>query len=238
MKCRTKPMVIEFQDINALLKGDSRNAKSDPTISISRVFNPLSISNSGIETLSYGSTLAPKGVGHLVRKGTGGRSSVRLGQLAKMGSQVLVPFQGSEDCHRLLKHMGDLGQEVPMKYDPRNESSIKAAMAKANVVLHLIGRKYDTRNDSFEEVNRDMAVQLAMIAKEHGGIMRFIQVSCLGASLSSPSRMLRAKAAAEEAILGELPEEILEDLMKQRGNHIGKSMTYNDELSGTHRNGV
>lgn len=44
------------------------------------------------------------------------------------------------------------------------------------------------------------------IAKEHGGIMRFINVSCLGASPSSPSRMLRAKAAAEEAILHELPE--------------------------------
>ncbi|KAK1257164.1 hypothetical protein QJS04_geneDACA024404 [Acorus gramineus] len=147
-------------------------------------------------------------------------------QLAKMGSQVLVPFRGSEDSPRHLKLMGDLGQVVPMKYDPRNESSIKAVMAKANVVLNLIGRterimrgvsghdglalvagrEYDTRNYSFEEVNRDMAVQLATIAKEHGGIMRFIQVSCLGASLSSPSRMLRAKAAAEEAILGELPE--------------------------------
>ena len=36
--------------------------------------------------------------------------------------------------------------------------------------------------------------------------MRFIQVSCLGASPSSPSRMLKAKAAAEEAVLRELPE--------------------------------
>lgn len=44
------------------------------------------------------------------------------------------------------------------------------------------------------------------ISKEHGGIMRFIHVSCLGASSSSPSKMLRAKAAAEEAILKELPE--------------------------------
>lgn len=44
------------------------------------------------------------------------------------------------------------------------------------------------------------------IAKEHGGIIRFIQVSCLGASASSPSRMLKAKAAAEEAVLRELPE--------------------------------
>lgn len=36
--------------------------------------------------------------------------------------------------------------------------------------------------------------------------MRFIQVSCLGASPTSASRMLKAKAAAEEAILRELPE--------------------------------
>ncbi|MBA0845685.1 hypothetical protein Goarm_022508, partial [Gossypium armourianum] len=165
-------------------------------------------------------------MGHLVRKGTGGRSSVSgiiatvfgatgfLGrylvqQLAKMGSQVLVPFRGSEDNPRHLKLMGDLGQIVPMKYDPRDENSIKAVMAKANVVINLIGREYETRNFSFEEVNHFMAEQLAVIAKEHGGIMRFIQVSCLGSSLSSPSRFLRAKAAGEEAVLKELPADCL-----------------------------
>ncbi|OWM90266.1 NADH dehydrogenase [ubiquinone] 1 alpha subcomplex subunit 9, mitochondrial [Punica granatum] len=177
----------------------------------------------GSDNPRFGSTLAPKGVGHLVRKGTGGRSSVSgiiatvfgatgfLGryvvqQLAKMGSQVLVPFRGSEDSQRHLKLMGDLGQIVPMKYNPRDEDSVKAVMAKANVVINLIGREYETRNYSFEEVNHSMAEQLAMIAKEHGGIMRFIQVSCLGASSSSPSRLLRAKAAAEESVLRELPE--------------------------------
>ncbi|KMT05725.1 hypothetical protein BVRB_7g166550 [Beta vulgaris subsp. vulgaris] len=177
----------------------------------------------GVDHSRYGSTLATKGVAHLARKGTGGRSSVSgivatvfgatgfLGrylvqQLAKMGSQVLVPFRGSEDSPRHLKLMGDLGQIVPMKYDPRDECSIKAVMAKANVVINLIGREYETRNYSFEEVNHHMAEHLAMIAKEHGGIMRFIQVSCLGASPTSASRMLKAKAAAEEAILRELPE--------------------------------
>lgn len=171
----------------------------------------------------YSANVTVKGSGHLVRKGTGGRSSVSgivatvfgatgfLGryvvqQLAKMGTQVLVPFRGSEDSHRHLKLMGDLGQIVPMKYDPRDENSIKAVMAKANVVLNLIGREYETRNFSFDEVNYGMAEQLAVIAKEHGGIMRFIQVSCLGASLASPSRMLRLKAAAEEAILKVFPE--------------------------------
>ncbi|CAA6662569.1 unnamed protein product [Spirodela intermedia] len=200
----------------------------------------------------YSSDIAVKGVGHLVRKGTGGRSSVSgivatvfgatgfLGryvvqQLAKMGSQVLVPFRGSEDSHRHLKLMGDLGQIVPMKYNPRDEDSIKAVMAKANVVLNLIGRDHETRNFSFEEVNHAMAEQLAMIAKEHGGIMRFIQVSCLGASSTSPSKMWRAKAAAEEAILRELPEATImkpgvmigtEDRILNKWAHFGKKWSF------------
>lgn len=171
----------------------------------------------------FASSLSTKGIGHLIRKGTGGRSSVSgiiatvfgatgfLGryvvqQLAKVGSQVLVPFRGSEDSPRHLKLMGDLGQIVPMKYDPRDESSIKAVMAKSNVVINLIGREYETRNFSFEDVNGVISEHLAKIAKEHGGIMRFIQVSCLGASPSSPSRMLRTKAAGEEVVLKEIPE--------------------------------
>ncbi|KAJ1397872.1 NmrA-like domain [Sesbania bispinosa] len=193
-----------------------------PSTSLKSIY-PISNHHYGADHERYSSTLATKGVGHLVRKGTGGRSSVSgivatvfgatgfLGryvvqQLAKMGSQVLIPFRGSEDCHRHLKLMGDLGQIVPMKYNPRDESSVKAVMARANVVINLIGRDYETRNYSFEEVHYHMAEQLAKISKEHGGIMRFIQVSCLGASPSSPSRMLRAKAAAEEAVLRELPE--------------------------------
>ncbi|XP_051143550.1 NADH dehydrogenase [ubiquinone] 1 alpha subcomplex subunit 9, mitochondrial [Andrographis paniculata] len=192
-------------------------------VSSFRSIYPISDHFYGVENARLSSTLATKGVGHLVRKGTGGRSSVSgiiatvfgatgfLGrylvqQLAKMGSQVLVPFRGSEDSHRHLKLMGDLGQIVPMKYNPRDENSIRAVMAKANVVINLIGREYETRNYSFEEVNHQMAEQLAVIAKEHGGIMRFIQVSCLGASSSSPSKMLKTKAAAEDAILREIPE--------------------------------
>ncbi|KAL5149110.1 NADH dehydrogenase [ubiquinone] 1 alpha subcomplex subunit 9, mitochondrial [Glycine soja] len=204
-----------------------------PSTSLKSIY-PISDHHYGMDHERYVSTLATKGVGHLVRKGTGGRSSVRftsfllhsrssgiiatvfgatgfLGryvvqQLAKMGSQVLVPFRGSEDNPRHLKLMGDLGQIVPMKYNPRDESSVKAVMAKANVVINLIGRDYETRNYSFEEVHYHMAEQLAKISKEHGGILRFIQVSCLGASPSSPSRMLRTKSAAEEMILRELPE--------------------------------
>ncbi|GMH20436.1 hypothetical protein Nepgr_022277 [Nepenthes gracilis] len=200
-----------------------RSFKLSPSISSLKSIYPISDFHYAVDRPRYASTLTSKGAGHIVRKGTGGRSSVSgivatvfgatgfLGrylvqQLAKMGSQVLVPFRGSEDSARHLKLMGDLGQIVPMNYNPRDENSIKAAMAKANVVINLIGREYETRNYSFEEVNHHMAEQLAVISKEHGGIMRFIQVSCLGASPTSPSRFLRAKAAADEAILRVLPE--------------------------------
>ncbi|EEE58042.1 hypothetical protein OsJ_08874 [Oryza sativa Japonica Group] len=163
-------------------------------------------------------------------------SQPALAPQAKMGSQVLVPFRGSEDCHRHLKLMGDLGQIVPMKYNPRDVDSIKAVMAKSNVVINLIGREYETRNYGFDEVNHHMAEQLAMISKEHGGIMRFIQVSSLGASASSPSRMLRAKAAGEESVLKEFPEPVyvvdvaaaIVNSLKDDGTSMGK--TY--ELGG------
>ncbi|KAK3193310.1 hypothetical protein Dsin_024620 [Dipteronia sinensis] len=201
-----------------------RLGRQSSSISSLQSIYPLSHYYYGADHPRYGSTLVTnKGVGHLVRKGTGGRSSVSgivatvfgatgfLGryvvqQLAKMGSQVLVPFRGSEDSPRHLKLMGDLGQIVPMKYNPRDENTIKAAMAKANVVINLIGKEYETRNYSFEEVNHSMAAQLATIAKEHGGIMRFIQISCLGASPSSPSSLRKTKAAGEEAVLREIPE--------------------------------
>ncbi|KAL5712091.1 hypothetical protein ACHQM5_014296 [Ranunculus cassubicifolius] len=196
---------------------------TSPTLSSLNSLNSISDSHYGNDHPRYVSNLANKGVGHLVRKGTGGRSSVSgitaavfgatgflgryvVSELAKMGSQILVPFRGPEDTPRHLKLMGDLGQVVPMQFNPRDENSIKAVMAKANVVINLIGREHETRNFSYEEVNHHMAANLARIAKEHGGIMRFLQVSCLGASPSSPSRMLRAKAAAEESVMSELPE--------------------------------
>eukprot|EP00252_Welwitschia_mirabilis_P009069 TRINITY_DN21364_c0_g1_i1.p1 TRINITY_DN21364_c0_g1~~TRINITY_DN21364_c0_g1_i1.p1 ORF type:complete len:399 (-),score=73.05 TRINITY_DN21364_c0_g1_i1:363-1559(-) len=190
---------------------------------ISQAPNAYGFSQGSLEQSRSVSSLAVKGVGHLVRKGTGGRSSVSgivatvfgatgfLGryvvqQLARVGSQVLVPFRGSEDSPRHLKLMGDLGQIVPMLYNPRDETSIKAVMAKSNVVINLIGRDHDTRNFSLEEVNIEIAERLAKIAKEHGGIMRYIHVSCLGASPNSPSKMQQTKAAGEEAVLATIPE--------------------------------
>ncbi|KAL7172663.1 hypothetical protein ACSBR2_032193 [Camellia fascicularis] len=104
-----------------------QSLKLSPAISSLNSIYQLTDHHYGNDHPRYASSLTTKGVGHLVRKGTGGRSFVSgiiatvfgatgfLGryvvqQRAKMGSQVLVPFRGSEDPHCHLKLMADLGQ--------------------------------------------------------------------------------------------------------------------------------
>lgn len=157
------------------------------------------------------------------RKGTGGRSSVSgyvatvygatgfLGryvvqQLARMGSQVFVPYRGLEDDFKHLKLMGDLGQVVPVKYDIRDEESIRATMARSNVIINLIGRDFETHNFRFEELNVAVPDRISRLAREHGDIGRYIQVSGLGASPGNPAPQYKTKAAGEEVTKKNFPE--------------------------------
>ncbi|KAG0627697.1 hypothetical protein M758_2G221500 [Ceratodon purpureus] len=171
----------------------------------------------------YSSSLAVSGSHRPVKRGTGGRSSVSgvvatvfgatgfLGryvvqQLAKMGSQVMVPYRGVDEEWRHLKLMGDLGQIVPMRYDARDEDSIKSVISNSNVIVNCIGREYETRNFSYDDVNYGIADRISKLAKEHGGILKYVQMSSLAADPHSPSRLLRSKHAAEEAVFQNFPE--------------------------------
>ncbi|KAG0596301.1 hypothetical protein M758_UG241300 [Ceratodon purpureus] len=171
----------------------------------------------------YSSSLAVSGSHRPVKRGTGGRSSVSgvvatvfgatefLGRyvvqpLARMGSQVMVPYRGVDEVWRHLKLMGDLGQIVPMKYDAMDEDSIKAVIANSNVIVNCIEREYETRNFSFEDVNYGISNRISKLAKEHGGILKYVQMSYLPAAPHSSSRLLRSKHAAEEAVLQNIPE--------------------------------
>ncbi|GJP46296.1 hypothetical protein CLOM_g5600 [Closterium sp. NIES-68] len=156
-------------------------------------------------------------------RGPGGRSSVSgmvatvfgatgfLGryvvqQLARAGSQVMVPYRCLEDEHRHLKLCGDLGQVVPIRFDVRSDESIAAAIAKSNVVINLIGRDFETRNFSFEDINISAPQRIARIAQAHGGIARMVHLSCLGAAPHAASRQHQSKALGEAAVLAEFPQ--------------------------------
>ena len=71
----------------------------------------------------------------------------------KIGSQVVIPYRGCELDYRHLKVMGDLGQIVPVFYSSKNTQEIEKLVENSNVVFNLIGRDYETKNFSFEDVH-------------------------------------------------------------------------------------
>jgi NADH dehydrogenase (ubiquinone) 1 alpha subcomplex subunit 9 len=75
----------------------------------------------------------------------------------------------------------------------------------SDVVYNLMGRNYDTKNFSFEDVHVNGARQVAKLCREHG-VSKLIHVSSLNARLDSPSAFLRSKAKGELAVLEEFPE--------------------------------
>ncbi|KAG6376956.1 hypothetical protein JVT61DRAFT_990 [Boletus reticuloceps] len=67
-----------------------------------------------------------------------------ISKLARMGTQVIVPYR-EEDEKRHLKPMGDLGQIVPMEWDIRNEEQIAECLRHSDIVYNLVGRDYETK---------------------------------------------------------------------------------------------
>ncbi|TKY51079.1 NADH dehydrogenase of ubiquinone 1 alpha subcomplex subunit 9 [Spatholobus suberectus] len=157
-----------------------RHQSLKPSTSLKSIY-PIFDHHYRVDHKCYLSTLATKGMGYLVCKGTGGQSFVSgifdatfgatrfLGryvvqQHAKNGSKDPIPFRGSEDSHRHLKLIGDLGHIVPMKYNPRDESSVKVVMTKVNIVINLIEMDYKTRNYSFMDA---LCVYKKMLNKQN-----------------------------------------------------------------------
>ncbi len=139
-------------------------------------------SKTGIIATVFGAT------GHL------GRYVVN--HLGRQGTQVVVPFRGEENSTRHLKVMGDLGQIVMLKYDPRNLTSIERAVSRSNVVINLIGAQVPTMNFSLHDANLKIARLVARVAKERG-IEQYLHVSDIRADPNSPSEYARLKWQAE-----------------------------------------
>lgn len=77
---------------------------------------------------------------------------------------------------------GDLGQVYFHPYCIKDEESIKKCIKYSNVVINLVGRDWETRNFSFDDVHFEGARRLARLAKQ-AGVSRFIHMSALNASV-------------------------------------------------------
>ncbi|GAV03530.1 hypothetical protein RvY_13937 [Ramazzottius varieornatus] len=169
-----------------------------------------------------------------MKRGRGGRSSfsgivatvfgasqralvapVLINALGKIGSQIIVAHRCDPYDVKDFKLMGDLGQILFHQVDLRDEAAIRKSMKYSNVVINLIGRDYETKNFSFEQVHVEGARRLARIARETG-VGTFIHLSALNAAekpkrciLPGGSKFLASKWRGENAVREEFPDAII-----------------------------
>jgi NADH dehydrogenase (ubiquinone) 1 alpha subcomplex subunit 9 len=151
------------------------------------------------------------------RKGTKGRSSYSgvtcaifgatgflgrytVNHVAKNGTRVILPTRCSENHRQHLKPMGDLGQIVQFDYSIRDDEQIKYAVERANVVINLVGREWETRNFSFEDVHVDFPRRLAEACAKSESVKRLIHVSALGADENAKSKYYQSKGKGDEEV--------------------------------------
>jgi len=107
-----------------------------------------------------------------------------------------------------LKPLGDLGQIVPLNYDLRSEEQLIESIRHSDVVVNLIGRDYETKNFTFNQVHVDGSKRIAKICKDLN-VSKLVHVSSLNADENSASGFLKSKALGEKEVLAEFPEAII-----------------------------
>lgn len=105
-----------------------------------------------------------------LKRGTGGRSSFNgmvvtvfgctgfvgryvANKFGKIGSQLIFPYRADHYEALRLRLVGDLGQTNFHFYSLGDEQSIKKAIKYSNVVVNLVGRDWETKNFSFDDVH-------------------------------------------------------------------------------------
>lgn len=118
--------------------------------------------------------------------------------LARQGNQIRVACRRPDEALR-CKPLGDVGQVVPVAANIRDDASVQAAVAGADVVINLVGILYESGRQKFNAVHRDGAARIASAAAA-AGVSQLVHVSAIGADTGAVSRYARSKGEGELAV--------------------------------------
>jgi len=139
--------------------------------------------------------------------GTGfvGRQVVR--SLAKQGWRVRVAARNVGRGYR-LRMLGDVGQIEVVQANIRNLASIERALDGAEACVNLVGVLYESGRQGFQAIH-GMGAKTVAEAAARQGIVRFVQMSAIGADPEGASKYARTKALGEQAVRDAIPAAVI-----------------------------
>jgi len=118
--------------------------------------------------------------------------------LARRGYRVRVGVR-RPDLAGHLKPLGSVGQIVPVQANVRNMASIERAVAGADMVINLVGVRFERAKQTFDAVHVEGAGNIARAAAA-AGAKALVHMSALGIEGAETSRYGQSKLAGEAEV--------------------------------------
>ena len=128
-------------------------------------------------------------------------------RMAKEGWRVRVAVRRPNEAV-FVRPYGVVGQVEPILANVRDDASVRAAIAGADVVVNCVSTLQESGKQTFEALNDAGAGRVAMMAAKEG-VGRLVHISALGANLDSDSDSARTKAEGEQAVLAAFPSAMI-----------------------------
>ncbi|KAJ9519638.1 hypothetical protein QJQ45_013262 [Haematococcus lacustris] len=134
----------------------------------------VAITNKGLKQ-GPGGRSSVSGIVATIFGGSGFLGSYVTNELAKRGSQVIVPHRSTENAVQHIKQMGDLGQVILLPdFHLCDEEMVSRAIHRSNVVINMVGQRTETMNYTYEDVHVQWPQRLGRWAGSgtHGGLQQ------------------------------------------------------------------
>lgn len=128
-------------------------------------------------------------------------------RLARLGWRVRVAVRRPNEAG-FLRPYGAVGQVEPVFCNIRDDASVAAAMAGADVVINCVGLLVCEGKNRFAEVQIEGAARIARLSAE-AGVARMVHLSALGACEDSAAAYAASKWDGEQQVLAHRPDAVI-----------------------------
>ncbi|KKJ77956.1 3-beta hydroxysteroid dehydrogenase [Kiloniella litopenaei] len=135
--------------------------------------------------------------------GTGFVGRYVVARLAKAGWHVRIAVRDRTQSS-FLSCCGDVGSVTSVYVDVTNKDALAQVISGSAAVVNLIGILFEGGRQRFDNLHSVLPGMLAEISQKNE-VSAFVQISAIGADVSSPSAYGRSKGEGEAAVLKSFP---------------------------------